>query len=136
MVAFGLMVGAGREAFVIEPDAAIRDGLTALINSQDIPVRGYENAETFLDFVCDRHPACGCLLLEAELPGLSSFELLRRLRRRGAHIPAIVLVSTPNRWIVEQALRAGAREVIEKPLLSEGVLNGMLRLLDELCERR
>lgn len=126
----------GREVFVVEPDAAICDGLTALINSQNIPVRCYKNAETFLDFVCERHPVCGCLLLEAELPGLSSFELLRRLPKHGVCIPAIVLVSTSNRWIAKQALNAGACEVIEKPLLNNGVLDAVLRLLDEPCKIR
>lgn len=81
MVAFRSMVvtcTSGR-VFVIEPDVAIRGGLTALINTQDIPVLCYRDAEMFMDFDCDRHPVHGCLLLEAELPGQGGFELLRRL---------------------------------------------------------
>jgi len=125
-----------KKVFVIEPDVAIRDGLTALLNTHKIPVQGYSDAEIFLDFVCHRRPVCSCLLLEAELPGLSSFELLRRLHSCGICIPAIVLVSTSNAWLAEQALKAGAREVIKKPLLNEGLLDSVLRLLAEQCQLR
>lgn len=125
----------GSRVFIIEPSAAIRDGLTALINTQNIPVRCYKNAEMFWDFVCDQQPVCSCLLLEAELPGLGCFELLRRLRSSGICMPAIVLVSTASKHLAEQALDAGARVVIKKPLLNEDLLDDVLRLLSEQCIR-
>lgn len=115
--------------FIVEPDAAVRDGLRALINTLDIPVRAYSDATSFLDWYCAQHSGGGCLLLEAELTGLSSFDLLRTLRGRGVDIPAIVLVSTSNRVIAEQALAAGATEIIKKPLLDDKLLKSITRLL-------
>ena len=38
--------------YVIDPDAAIRDGLTTFLGTLDIPVRSYSNAEAFLDSTC------------------------------------------------------------------------------------
>lgn len=120
-----------KAVYVIEPDAAIRDGLRAFLNTQDVPVFCYSDASVFLDFFCNQYSVDGCLLMEADLPGISSFGLLRLLRNQGVVIPAIVMVSTSSRRIAEQLLSAGAAEVINKPLLNGKLLKSILRLLEQ-----
>jgi FixJ family two-component response regulator len=70
----------------------------------------------------------GCLLVEADLAGMGSLALLRRLRAQNVDLPVVVLMSTSNRDIAAQALAAGAVEVIEKPLLSGQLLNRLRQL--------
>lgn len=115
--------------FIIDPDEAIREGLKALLDTLAIPVLCFPHAEAFLDATAGQRPNCGCLLVEANLPGLGSLPLLRRLRGEGVKVPVVVLASTSNRDIAEQALQAGATDVIDKPLVNDHLLKRLRQLL-------
>ena len=112
--------------YVIDPDEAVHDALTTLLGAIGTRVTCYPDAEAFLDSGVVSRAMRGLLLLEANLPGMGSLALLRRLRDQGVDLPVVVLTSTSNRDIADQALQAGAVEVIEKPLVSD-------RLLELLC---
>ena len=109
--------------YIIDPDEAVHDALATLLGANGTRLMCYPNAEEFLDSISDRHPAPGVLLVEANLPGMGSLALLRRLRDDSADFPAVVLTSTSNRDIADQALKAGAVEIIEKPLVSDRLLD-------------
>jgi FixJ family two-component response regulator len=115
--------------YVIDPDEAVHDALTTLLGANGIQVVCHPNAEAFFDSGIARSLKRGCLLVEANLPGMGSLALLRRLRAQGVDLPVLVLTSTSNREIANQALKAGAVEVIEKPLVGGRLLN-RLRHLD------
>lgn len=115
--------------YIIDPDEAIREGLQALLGTLAISVLCYPDAEAFLDATTGQRPNCGCLLVEANLPGLDSLALLRRLRAEGSQLPVVVLASTSNRDIADQALRAGVADVIDKPLVNGLLLNRLQQLL-------
>lgn len=116
--------------YVIDADEAIRDGLTTLLGALDIPVRGYSTAENFLDAHTARSLGPGCLLVDANLPGMGSLALLWRLRAQRVELPILVLASTSKRYITEQALQAGAADVIEKPLVNGLLLKRLRHLLN------
>jgi FixJ family two-component response regulator len=109
--------------YVIDPDEAVHDALTILLNSDGTRVLCYANAEAFLDSSVVHGAMRGCVLAEANLPGMGSLAFLRRLRARGVDLPVVILTSTSNRDIAEQALKAGAAEVLEKPLVHGQLLN-------------
>jgi FixJ family two-component response regulator len=110
--------------YVIDPDETVHDALTSLLGGGGRRVSCYLNAEAFLDANCvgSCSCSCGCVLAEAILPGMGSLAFLRRLRRQGVELPVVVLTSTSNQDIADQALKAGAAEVIEKPLVSGRLL--------------
>lgn len=108
--------------YIIDPDESVHDALTTLLDAADTVVLCYRDAETFLDATVVHSAMCGCLLMEANLPGMGSLALLRRLRDQGVDLPVVVLTSTSNRDIASQVLKAGAVEVIEKPLLCDRFL--------------
>jgi FixJ family two-component response regulator len=114
--------------YVIDPDETVHDALTALLGTGGRQVVCYRNAEAFLDSNFARRAPCGCILAEANLPGMGSLALLRRLRDEDVGLPVVVLTSTSNRDIANQALKAGAVEVIEKPLVADRLLE-LLRSL-------
>jgi len=109
--------------WVIDPDETIHEALTALLDAAGKRAVCYRSAEAFLDSDFDEGCKCGCVLAEADLPGMGSLALLRRLRDRGVKVPVVVLTSTSNRVIAEQALIAGAVEVIEKPLVCDQLIS-------------
>jgi DNA-binding NtrC family response regulator len=56
------------------------------------------------------------LITDYRLPGRSGAELIGELRRRGLRIPAVVMSAFTDERTIEQARRAGALEVLAKPL--------------------
>lgn len=113
--------------YVVDTDETVHDALAILLGADGTRIECYRNAEEFLvSNTVDRH-LCGCVLVEADLPGMGSLALIRHLREAGVNLPVVVLASTSNRDIARQALKAGAAEVIEKPLLGD-------RLPELLCE--
>ena len=115
--------------YIIDPDEAIRDGLTTLLGTLDIPVLCYPDAQAFLDSTTAESLSRGCLLVEANLPGMGSLALLRRLQDQGADLSVMILASTRNRGIAGQALQAGAADVIDKPLVNGQLLKRLRQLL-------
>jgi FixJ family two-component response regulator len=115
--------------YVIDPDEAIRDGLTTFLGTLDIPVRSYSNAEAFLDSHPARSLSQGCLLVDANLQGMGSLALLRQLRAQRVDLPVVVLASTSNRHIADQVFEAGAVDVIEKPQLDSVLVDRLRQLL-------
>ena len=114
--------------YVIDPDEAVHDALTILLTTTGRRVVCYSNAEAFLDSSFADSSIRGCVLAEANLPGMGSLALLRRLRAQGVDLPVVILTSTSNRDIADQALKAGAVEVIEKPLVHDRLLNRLQHL--------
>lgn len=109
--------------YVIDPDEAVHDALTTLLNAAGCRVVCYATAEAFLDSSLVHSAMRGCVLAEANLPGMGSLALLRRLQARGVDLPVVILTSTSNRDIADQVLKAGAAEVIEKPLVHDQLLS-------------
>ncbi len=114
--------------YVVDPDEAVHDALTTLFGAAGTRVLCYVNAEAFLESGISSSATDGLVLTEASLPGMGSLALLRSLRDMGLDLPVVVMTSTSIRGVAEQAIKAGAVEVIEKPLLSDR----LLQLLREL----
>jgi FixJ family two-component response regulator len=116
--------------YVIDPDAAVHDALTTLLDASGMRVECFPTAEAFLASEGLHSPVSGCLLVEADLPGIGSLALVRQLRAQSFDLPIVVLTSTFNRDIANQALRAGAVDVFKKPLVGDQLLD---RLSDLGC---
>ncbi len=115
--------------YVIDPDEAVHDALAALLGATGSRVVCYPSAEAFLGSEVTHNGMRGLVLAEANLPGMGSLALLRRLRDQGVDLPVVVLTSTSNRDIADQALKAGAVEVIEKPLVHGRLLKRIWHLV-------
>jgi two-component system, chemotaxis family, CheB/CheR fusion protein len=71
------------------------------------------------------------LLLDAYLPGMSGFELLRRMADTGQHLPTIMITGSSDVQMVVQAMKAGASDFIEKPVERSELLASVGRALEE-----
>lgn len=100
--------------FVIDDDAAIREGVSALLAAARLPVECHDSAEAFLASVEPDRP--GCLVLEVCLPGLSGLELQAELARRGAAMPMIFLTACGDIPKSLHAMKAGAADFLTKPV--------------------
>jgi FixJ family two-component response regulator len=112
----------------VDPDQAIGDGLATLLNTYGIEVRSYPDAEAFLESWLHEHPDHCCLLVEANLPGLSGPALIQRLLDECADLPVLLLISTSSPNLIEVAQSSSRIGVIEKPFLDGTLIEELLRL--------
>jgi FixJ family two-component response regulator len=113
---------------VVDPDPAIADGLAMLLDTYGIEVCSYPNAERFLDTWSRTCPAHSCLLVEAELPGLSGPAFMQKLLDEYADLPILLLISTSSPRLIEIAKSSRRFGVIEKPFVDGMLIEQILRL--------
>ena len=113
---------------VVDPDPAIVDGLVTLLDTYGMQVCYYPDAESFLRLqprFCRGH--C-CLLIDADLPGLSGPALLQQLRDDFDHVPVLLFISTSSPELIEAARKSSRICVIEKPFVNSTLIDELLRL--------
>ncbi|HJU18727.1 MAG TPA: response regulator [Stellaceae bacterium] len=116
--------------FILDDDAATRDSLRLLLECEGLRARAFASGRAFLDAV----PASeeGCLLLDVQMPGMSGFEVLEALRRRGDERAVIILTGQPSPAASNRAAAAGALAFVEKPYRADA----LLALVHHALERR
>ena len=75
-----------------------------------------QSGEDALEYVRTAAPPPALILLDLNLPGLSGFEVLRRLRQEGHVMPVTVLSASARDADVMEAYRLGANHYLVKPL--------------------
>lgn len=99
---------------VVDDDAAVRDGLAALLDSAEIGCQCHIGAEAFLNAYQSAPPEC--LVLDLRMPGMSGLELQAELERRGIAIPIIFLTAHGDIPTTVRAMKAGALDFLTKPV--------------------
>ncbi len=99
--------------FLVDDDTHVREGIRDLLESDGRIVEDFASCEAFLKAY--RPGQAGCLLVDAYLPGMTGLELLQRLRGDGDRLPAIMITGNSDVPMSVRAMKAGARDFIEKP---------------------
>lgn len=120
--------------FLVDDDAAVRDGLAQLLQGDRLLVRAFASAEEFLAAANPAEP--GCIVLDVRLPGASGPELQKRLAERGGHWPIIFLTGYGDVPTTVTALKAGAVDFLEKPAPAGALLERVHAALDLDAMRR
>src|SRR5262245_61092870 len=113
--------------FVVDDDPSVRQALGPLLRSAGYHPRTAASAEEFLARPRPRSPSC--LLTELRLPGLTGLELQRLVLGR-KELPVIVMSDRIDVQIAVQAMKAGALEVLTKPLVPDVLLNTIRHALE------
>ena len=97
-------------------------------------MEGFSSAEAFLEAY--QPSSEGCLVLDAHLPGMSGLALLGTLRRRGDHLPTILLSDRHDVGLAVEAMRSGACDFLEKPVRKRDLLASITRAIEGSHEIR
>lgn len=100
--------------FIVDDDPAVRESLALLMASEGIPAQAFASADDFLS-ECDGQTS-GCLLLDVRMPGMSGLELQAALDGCGIELPIIFLTAFADVPMAVGAIRAGAIDVLQKPV--------------------
>jgi two-component system response regulator TtrR len=99
--------------FVVDDDAAVRDSLRWVIESNGWKVEAYPSAEAFLNSYTPNQ--LGCLILDVRMPGMSGPELQKLLNERHCSMPIIFISAHGTVPTAVRAMQAGAVDFIMKP---------------------
>lgn len=113
---------------IVDPDPAIADGLATLLSTYGIQVRSYPDAESFLQSWSAAPTENGCLLIEADLPGVSGPALLARLNGNASELPVLLMVSTSSPELIAAARASDRVRVIEKPCVDDTLVTAILAI--------
>jgi two-component system response regulator FixJ len=116
-----------KTVFVVDDDAAVRQGLRFMLRAAGYSVEAFPSARSFLEEY-DPRPG-GCLLLDVQMPQMSGLELQQRINVRGWRIPVIFITGHGTVQLAIAAVKAGAFDFIEKPLREEALLESIERAL-------
>ena len=105
--------------FVVDADASVREALEVVIRSAGWQPRTAASAEEFL--ARPRVLAPSCLMVELRLPTLTGLELQRLIAER-TEMPVIFMSERIDVQSAIQAMKAGAVEVLTKPLVTDSLL--------------
>ena len=98
---------------VIEDDAAIRQGLEINLLREGHDVATVSDAESGARSIEEKMP--DLLLLDLMLPGMSGFELCKKLRQQGHHYPILMLTARSEEADRVLGLDLGADDYVTKP---------------------
>lgn len=107
--------------YLVDDDAAVRAGFSALFKSVGLPVVSFASGEAFLESVDAR--ALGCLVVDVRMPGMSGLELQERLHDRGIGLPIILISAHGDVPMAVRAMKGGALDFLEKPVNEQLLLD-------------
>lgn len=105
---------------IVDDDAGVRDSLSLLLRAAGYATRVFATAEAFLAVAAE--VKAHCAVVDLRLPGINGLELQAELARRGSALPVIVITAHGDVASARAALRAGARDFIEKPIDNDDLL--------------
>lgn len=115
--------------FIVDDEPSSRESLEFLLESVKYKTKSFASADAFLDFYQPSMP--GCLLLDMRMPGASGLKLQQMLHEQGLRIPIIFVSGHVDVPTASKAFRAGACDVLTKPVDDTVLLDRVAEVLAE-----
>jgi len=120
---------AAATVFIVDDDPSIRRSLERLVRAGGYRVQTFVSARQFLERADVETP--DCVVVDVRMPGQSGLDLQQVLEAAGHDIPLIFITGHADGPMIEQALRAGAVELLAKPFDGEVLLDAVRRAIDQ-----
>ncbi|HEX7252346.1 MAG TPA: response regulator [Thermoanaerobaculia bacterium] len=117
----------GERILVVEDDRAMREALTRILGVAGFCVSAFPSAEALLESGVSAEAAC--LVLDIHLPGISGFELHRRITEGNTSVPVIFITGVDDDATREKAARAGADAYLAKPFPGRSLIDAVTAAL-------
>lgn len=113
---------------IVDDDVSFRTALERRMRKAGYEVATYASAQHLLDRLPgESGPAC--ILLDVKIPGLSGPDLQQRLAELGSTLPIIFVTGYADVRATVKAIKAGAEDVLTKPIMSDQLLPAVERAL-------
>lgn len=105
---------------VVDDDRAVSKAIQFLLENEDWTVQVFSSGEEFL--VNEAPSVPGCIILDAQMGGISGIEVHKELIARESKVPIIFLTAHGDIPMAVEAMKEGAAEFLVKPLDPEKLL--------------
>lgn len=111
--------------YIVDDDDAVRDSLSLLLDSVDLPNKSYPSATAFLASLQaqDISQIMGCILMDIRMPGISGMECQQTLSNLQCNLPIIFITGHGDVPMAVEAMKRGASEFIQKPFREQELLD-------------
>jgi FixJ family two-component response regulator len=113
---------------IVDDDASFRRSVGRLLQACGYSVEAHGSAEALLAQL-PTNPSNSCILLDIRMPGLSGPDLQARLHDAGCHIGIIFLSGHGDVSTAVQVIKAGAEDLLTKPVDKDVLLAAIERVL-------
>lgn len=114
--------------YVIDGDEGMRDGLSRILRDAGLDVRGFDRPESL--FASFRPEGPACLVVDLQQDGVAGVDLLAKLKRRRIDLPTVFLVATVDVQDIVAMVKAGAIDVLARPVSAHQLLDRVLGVLE------
>jgi len=119
---------------VIDDDESVREALRGLFKSVGLSTEVYPSVQAF--DAAGRPDPAGCMVLDIRLPGQSGLDFQETLIRAGECRSVILISGHADVPMSVRAMKAGAIEVLTKPVREQELLEAVQRAIAHDAGRR
>jgi len=119
---------------VIDDDASVREALRGLFESVGLPTTTYGSVHAFQAASAPDGPCC--IVLDIRLPGESGLEFQEALAKSGDPRPTVLISAHVDVSMAVRAMKAGAVDVLTKPVREQDLLEAVNRAIARDRARR
>ncbi|MBB6254399.1 response regulator transcription factor [Nitrospirillum iridis] len=119
---------------VVDDDESVREALQGLFQSVGLVTEIYGSVQEFLD--AGSLARAGCIVLDIRLPGRSGLEFQEALARSGVSQSVVLISGHVDVQMAVRAMKAGAIDVLPKPVREQDLLEAVNRALAKDRQRR
>ena len=118
----------GKLVCIVDDDESVRESLGELLDAAGYAVESFVSAKSFLG--SETLSRCACLVTDIRMPEMDGLALQEELVRLGRRFPVIVITGHGDVPLAVRAMRAGARDFIEKPFHHDILLLSVKQALE------
>lgn len=112
---------------IVDDEGAVLKALGRLLRLASCRVGAFDSGESFLGSLAAEPP--DCVILDVNMPGLSGFDVLARLRAAHVELPVVFITASHDPDLARQAQEAGASALLRKPFSSDALVDSVSRAL-------
>jgi DNA-binding NtrC family response regulator len=115
--------------FIVDDDPTIRYSLKELLSRDGFAVHALKDGQSALQFL--KQQLCDVIIADINMPGLSGFELLKRVKEEYPEVAVILITAYGTIQSAVNGIKLGAFEYVTKPLNDEEVKLCIERALEQ-----
>ena len=112
---------------VIDDDESFRMALVESLFSLGYGALGFASAEDFI--AGDETEPYDCVITDVHMPGMSGFDLMRRLLAHHSDVPVIMITAHAEPGLEAKAAAIGAVCLLQKPIEADALTDCLERAL-------
>lgn len=114
--------------YIVDDDEPIRDSISMLLDTLEIPHAVFADAPSFLAAVGKN--SNGIAVLDIRMPGMSGLDLQDQLIAQGTKIPIVFITGHGDVPMAVEAMKKGAIDFIRKPFRDQELLDSINEALN------